>query len=105
MTRRFAVMSMLATVGVVAAAVLGAGPAQATYDAAGTGQARLTTDPSREIGPVWSPDGTKIAFLRYREPTTGSVYIMNADGTDQHPVHPRGLQYVPAWQPLGQASR
>jgi Tol biopolymer transport system component len=42
--------------------------------------------------PVWSPDGTQIAFLRFRDPTASSVYIMNADGTGQHPVHPVGLQ-------------
>jgi hypothetical protein len=26
------------------------------------------------------------------------VYVMNADGRDQHAVHP-GAQFVPAWQP------
>jgi Tol biopolymer transport system component len=67
----------------------------------GTGQTRLTTDPALEVGPAWSPDGTKIAFLSFRDlPTARNVYIMNADGSDQHPVHPGGTQFVPAWQPL-----
>jgi Tol biopolymer transport system component len=64
-------------------------------NADGTGQTRLTTDPAKELGGAWSPDGTKIAFLSFR-----NVYIMNADGSDPHPVHPGGFQFVPAWQPL-----
>jgi len=67
----------------------------------GTGQTRLTTDPAKELGGAWSPDGTKIAFLSFRDlPAARNVYIMNADGSNQHPVHPGGLQFVPAWQPL-----
>jgi TolB protein len=67
----------------------------------GSGQTRLTTDPALEVGPAWSPDGTKIAFLSFRDlPAARNVYIMNADGSDQHPVHPGGIQFVPAWQPL-----
>jgi Tol biopolymer transport system component len=67
----------------------------------GSGQTRLTTDPARDLGPAWSPDGTKIAFLSARDlPAARNVYVMNADGGDQHPVHPGGVQFVPAWQPL-----
>lgn len=67
----------------------------------GTGQTRLTTDPALDLGPAWSPDGTQIAFLTERDlPTARNVYIMNADGSDQHPVHPGGFQFVPGWQPL-----
>jgi Tol biopolymer transport system component len=70
-------------------------------NADGTGQTRLTTDPAKELGAAWSPDGTKIAFLSFRDlPAARNVYIMNADGSDQHPVHPGGSQFVPAWQPL-----
>src|SRR6266545_2255207 len=66
-------------------------------DADGSGQTRLTTDPAAEFGTAWSPDGTQIAFSR----GPAGVYVMNADGTDQHPVHPAGInQLVPAWQPL-----
>jgi Tol biopolymer transport system component len=70
-------------------------------NADGTGQTRLTTDPAKELGAAWSPDGTKIAFLSFRDlPAARNVYIMNADGSDPHPVHPGGVQFVPAWQPL-----
>jgi WD40-like Beta Propeller Repeat len=62
-------------------------------NADGTGQTRLTTDPAREFGTAWSPDGTKIAFSR----GAAGVHVMNADGSDQHPVHPSGItQAVPA---------
>jgi len=70
-------------------------------NADGTGQARLTSDPAGESGPAWSPDGTRIAFLSLRDlPAARNVYIMNADGSDPHVVHPGGFQFVPAWQPL-----
>lgn len=39
--------------------------------------------------PVWSPDGSQIAFLTDR---TGKweIWIMNADGTEQRPMFPNG---------------
>lgn len=44
-------------------------------------QKRLTNDyPIGDRSPVWSPDGTKIAFVR-RDAPNEDVYIMNADGT------------------------
>jgi Tol biopolymer transport system component len=65
-------------------------------NADGSHQHRLTSGPEREFGPVWSPDGTQIAFLDFGSRT---VYVMNADGTGPRPVHPGGVQFVPAWQP------
>ncbi len=40
--------------------------------------------------PVWSPDGSMIAFMTDR---TGKweVWIMKADGSDQHPMFPNGV--------------
>lgn len=67
----------------------------------GSHQTRLTTDPARDLGPAWSPNGTKIAFLSTRDlPTARNVSLMNADRSDQHPVNPGGVEFVPAWQPL-----
>lgn len=54
-----------------------------------------------DFAPVWSPDGTKIAFLRFPglDPTDRPVYVMNADGSDQHRLTDGTiLQAVPAWQ-------
>jgi Tol biopolymer transport system component len=77
----------------------------------GSGQTQLsgcrTGDPSpcaagSDIGPVWAPDGTRIAFLRgFGAVGTQDrpIYVMNADGSDQHRLMPGTiLQAVPAWQ-------
>jgi Tol biopolymer transport system component len=36
---------------------------------------RLTDEPGRDLSPVWSPDGQRIAFISGRD-----VYVMDADG-------------------------
>lgn len=43
---------------------------------------RLTDDPAEDGLPVWSPDGRFIAFVSKRG-GTWSLWMMNADGTDQ----------------------
>jgi dipeptidyl aminopeptidase/acylaminoacyl peptidase len=58
----------------------------------------LTSGPPDELGTAWSPDGTQIAYLSWN---TRTVEVMNADGTNAHPVQPDGVQFVPAWQPRG----
>jgi TolB protein len=58
-----------------------------------------------DFGPAWSPDGTKIAFVRSFQNLGSSnrpVFVMNADGTDQHQlVAGQSLQAVPSWQARG----
>lgn len=44
--------------------------------------------------PVYSPDGRRIAFDRFRGQTS-EIFIMNADGSDPHLLHSRGSQ--PLW--------
>src|SRR5687767_4203135 len=34
-----------------------------------------------DTDPAWSPDGTKIAFVSYRDLADSEIYVMNADGS------------------------
>jgi len=73
-------------------------------NADGSGMTRLTDDSDRDLAPIWSPDGTKIAFTR-QDMTDGScaIYLMNADGSGQTKLTqapPRCGAY-PYWSPDG----
>jgi dipeptidyl aminopeptidase/acylaminoacyl peptidase len=71
----------------------------------GTGLANLTNDGTEymDFSPVFSPDGTKIAFERYRYGKKNTeIYVMNTDGTGlvrltNHPAYDGG----PAFSPSG----
>ena len=81
----------------------------------GTGLVNLTNSPTVfDIDPVWSPDGTRIAFSSDRTsvPTNADgnieVFVMNADGSDvvQQTFTTTGLgefvnSYEPTWNPNG----
>ena len=79
----------------------------------GTGQTNLTNNPAEDASPVWSPDGTRIAFASNRpgpSNTTGrsNIYVMNADGSGVRQVTNNGREgfitgmvYDPAWSPDG----
>lgn len=55
-------------------------------NADGTGVHRLTHLPGEEILLSWSPNGGKIAFVRYPSKPRWAFWVMNADGTGMRKV-------------------
>ena len=60
-------------------------------NADGTGRVNVTADQPRgevddDQGPDWSPDGSQIAFTRYRFQEGSDVFVINPDGTGLHAV-------------------
>jgi Tol biopolymer transport system component len=53
----------------------------------GSGKVQITTGPVHGDHPTWSPDGTRIAFLRYW-PQKEAICVMNADGSGLRQVTP-----------------
>jgi Tol biopolymer transport system component len=69
-------------------------------DADGTNVHRLTDSPGLDEGPVWSPDGTKIAFSSDRDGQQ-EIYVMNADGSEQRRLTDNPARdESPDWQGL-----
>ena len=76
----------------------------------GTGQRRLTKNSRLDNYPVWSPDGSRVAFLSppqyYRAPEGMALYTMAADGSDVQQVAPPGKHGLtlapPVWSPDGE---
>ena len=69
-------------------------------NADGSGQTKLTNLPVWNDTPVWSPDGTLIAWSHSRD-ENGGIYRMNSDGSGQINLTPGVFGYEPSWSPNG----
>jgi Tol biopolymer transport system component len=67
----------------------------------GTNPISLTHQEEIDGRPAWSPDGTHIVFVSYRD-GTGNIYLMKADGTNITRLTDTTSQHSnPAWSPDG----
>ena len=72
-------------------------------EADGSDQKNITNDGHqyRDWAPMWSPDGSKIAFCSYRFLEYG-IYVMNADGSQQIKIKTvSGENDTPTWSKDG----
>jgi Tol biopolymer transport system component len=70
----------------------------------GTNLRRLTNNTELDQLPAWSPDGSKIAFSSSRINHCGLIFVMEADGSNQHNITPYDIaagDYEPDWSPDG----
>jgi Tol biopolymer transport system component len=71
-------------------------------NADGSNIGRLTDDPSTDLLPAWSPDGSRIAFISNRN-QRWDLYVMNADGSNQTLlVESVDHNSAAAWSPDGE---
>jgi dipeptidyl aminopeptidase/acylaminoacyl peptidase len=75
-----------------------------SMDADGSNITDVTGDPGWELDPVWSPDGTRIAFASASDVADlTAITVMNADGSDRRMVSSSngGSDFDPRWSPDG----
>ncbi len=70
---------------------------------------QLTYSPIDHWSPRWSPDGTKIVFMRHSPGPKYAIFVMSADGSDEHEISnrpPKSFQIDGEvdWQPLNAPS-
>ncbi len=77
-----------------------------TVNPDGSDLSHLTHD-GYDDNPVWSPDGTRIAFERaHADSSRVDIYVMNADGSDKTNLTPGPMNtaqpsWSPSWSPDG----
>ncbi|HUI10761.1 MAG TPA: hypothetical protein VL221_10570 [Bacteroidota bacterium] len=73
-----------------------------TMDGTGGAPTRLTENPSNDIAPTWSPDGTRIAFASDRD-GTWDIYTMGTDGSGLRQLtQGAGANTAPSWTASGE---
>ncbi|MEE8191312.1 MAG: DPP IV N-terminal domain-containing protein [Gemmatimonadales bacterium] len=77
-------------------------------NADGSGERRLLDHPDDDLGPVWSPDGTRIVFTARPVPhvpseTRSRVMVVNADGSGLQELVEELNAGNPVWSPTGES--
>lgn len=68
----------------------------------GSNRKRLTTHPGEDWSPVWSPDGTRLAFISDRNGQS-DLYLINLDGSQLTRLTSHAARDEdPAWSPDSQ---
>ena len=71
----------------------------------GVAPEELTSNAANNFLPVWSPDGTRIAFASNRDQAGGfDIYVMNRDGSNVRRLttsRPGVINITPTWSPTG----
>ena len=58
--------------------------------------------PFYDTDPSWSPDGSRIAFVSYRDGNRPEIYVMNRDGSGQIRLTDNpAIDHSPSWSPDG----
>lgn len=57
---------------------------------------QLTANDGRNENPTWAPDGAHIAYAS-KHGRSSQIWVMNADGTDKHPLTQTGNNEKPVW--------
>jgi Tol biopolymer transport system component len=76
-------------------------------NADGSGQIRISNDNYEDLDGAWSPDGGKIAYVRWNTDVSGpenlhQIWVMNPDGSGQTPLTALTSENTsPAWSPDG----
>lgn len=97
---------------VAASPVTGTGASHLyVMNADGSNLTQLTNTTFSDFNPVWSPDGTKIAFIRNlnrmntRYSWHSEIYVINANGTNETAFTQNGgTNFTPIWLPDGRLS-
>jgi Tol biopolymer transport system component len=67
----------------------------------GTNAHALPQPPGSNTNPVWSPDGSKIAFVNQKGSDASTLWVMNGDGTEAMQLLNGFGVDQPAWSPDG----
>jgi TolB protein len=68
----------------------------------GDRQTRLTDNEVEDSSPKWSPDKTKIIFVRNLEENNKEIFVMAPDGkNEKNLTNSPGNDYAPVWSPDG----